>query len=309
MEVLMRPLYFAAACVSLLACTVEAPDTSVTNQKSETRNRLASNRLASNRLASNRLASNRLASNRLASNSLALTANPDTDDILATEEGRDVYSYIVSCALEAGTTISADVADAGTVGPPDYNYTCTNDHCTFGGALGLAPRWEDHKLDGKGQGWVSACVLARVNANGEAESISLRGRSGALTVEGDELFFYTAEEGAFYGNVFDAVEASSDEEWLSLTTNACSGVNNFVAHSQARDCATPDNTRPGLTLCGFNYAGDCRDFTPQFPNAYACRGFTGEPDGYYNDCHSESGSGKWPAGTKSREVITTYVAD
>jgi hypothetical protein len=307
MEVLMRPLYFAAACVSLLACTVEAPDTSVTNQKSETRNRLASNRLASNRLASNRLASNRLASNSLSAT--MLSANPETDDILTTEEGRDVYSYIVSCALPAGTSISGDVAGTGTVGPPEYNYSCVDDHCTFGGALGLAPNWANHKLDNKGQGWVSACVLARVNANGEAEAISLRGRSAALTVDGDELFFYTAEEGAFYGNVFDAVEAASDAEWLALTTNACSGVNNFVAHSQARDCATPDNANPGLTLCGFNYAGDCRDFTPQFPNAYACRGFTGEPDGYYNDCHSVSGSGKWPAGTKSREVITTYVAE
>ena len=306
-EVRMRPLYFAAACVSLIACTVEAPNTSVTNEKLETHNRLASNRLASNRLASNRLASNRLASNRLASNSLALNANPETDDILSTADGRDVYSYIVSCALDAGTTISADVPGAGTVGPPDYNYSCTDDHCTFGGALGLAPRWADHKLDNKGQGWVSACLLARVNANGEAEAISLRGRSGALTVDGDELFLYTAEEGAFYGNVFEAVEAATDAEWLALTTNACSGVNNFVAHNQARDCATPDGT--GLTLCGFNYAGDCRDFTPQFPNDYACRGFSGEPDGYYADCHSVASSGKWPAGTKSREVITTYVAE
>src|SRR5689334_2750421 len=100
MEVRMRSMYLAAATtVALVACTVEAPDTSITNQALGTSNRLASNRLASNRLASNRLASNRLASNRLASNSLALTANPETADILSTAGGRELYSYIVSCAL------------------------------------------------------------------------------------------------------------------------------------------------------------------------------------------------------------------
>jgi hypothetical protein len=291
----MRPMFLAAACVSLMACTVEAPDTSITNQNIGTRNRLASNRLASNRLASNRLASNSLS---------PLLANPDTAEMMQSEAGRDVYSYVVSCALPEGTTIEGDVPGAPDVGPPDYNYTCSGEHCVFAGAIGLAPRWVEHKLDNKGQGWVSACLLARVNANGLAESISMRGRNDSLAVIGDELLLYAAEEGAFYGNVFDNTTAGSDDEWLALSTNACAGANNDVAHAQARDCATQNGTS-GLTYCGFNYAGDCRDFTPAFPTPAACSGFTGAPDGYYTDCHDEPGA----KGKKFREVITTYVAE
>jgi len=34
---------------------------------------------------------------------------------------------------------------------------------TFQGSLGLAEDWIDHKLGPRGQRWVSACLLARVN--------------------------------------------------------------------------------------------------------------------------------------------------
>lgn len=303
MEVLMRSTYLAAACVSLFACTVEAPDTSVTNQALATRNRLASNRLASNRLASNRLASNRLASNSLSS--IALSANPDTSDILNTADGRDVYSYVVSCALPAGVTISANVPGAADTAPPDSNYTCSNGVCTFGGAIGLAPHWADHKLDNKGAGWVSACVLSRCNANGLAESISMRGRANALVVSGDELVLYSAEEGAFYGDVFDAGDTTqTDAQWLFSHANACTGANNDVAHAQARDCATD------TSYCGFNVVGDCRDFDATAASPYACAGYTGA-DGYYSDCHDvlSNNNGKWkPHNAPFREVITTYVA-
>jgi hypothetical protein len=222
--------------------------------------------------------------------------------MITTESGRELYSYIVSCALPEGITITGDSGDPNlNVGPPDYNYTCTNGQCTFLGAIGLAPRWAEHRLDPKGEGWVSACLLARVNANGQAEAISMRGRNDALAVVGDELILYGAEEGAFYGNVFNDTKASSDDEWLRLSTNACSGANNDVAHDQARDCATL-NPASGVTYCGFNYAGDCRDFTPP-PTPYACSGFTGEPSGYYTDCHDTAGGN----GKKFREVITTYI--
>src|SRR5688500_7432400 len=134
MEIWMRPLYLAAATTLLIACTVEEPiHEGVTTGAVETHNRLASNRLASNRLASNRLASNRLASNRLASNRLAsnrLASNSLTADILETEAGRDVYSYIISCALPEGMTIEAEVEDAADT-PPDSTYTCIDELCTF----------------------------------------------------------------------------------------------------------------------------------------------------------------------------------
>src|SRR3954469_21251171 len=174
MEVRMRPMFLAAAAVSLIACTVEAPDTSTTTQNVESHNRLASNRLASNRLASNRLASNRLASNRLASNGLHVTANAlaDTSDILNGATGRIVYSYLISCALDSSVTIVADNvitedctdAPTGTAadpappcivgqpanddycGPAAVNGPFAAGHCEFGGGVGLAAGWLDKKL-------------------------------------------------------------------------------------------------------------------------------------------------------------------
>jgi len=72
-----------------------------------THNRLATNRLATNRLATNRLSTNRLATNRLSTN--GLVADPSAQDLISSEEGRDLYSYIVSCALPADVTIVATV--------------------------------------------------------------------------------------------------------------------------------------------------------------------------------------------------------
>ena len=109
--------------------------------------------MASNKLASNKLASNALSSTRLA-------ANQATAEILATPDGRDVYSYIVGCALSDSTTIEATVPGAPDTDPL-ASYTCVNEVCTFTGALGLAQHWIDRRLDPKGQRWVSACLLAR----------------------------------------------------------------------------------------------------------------------------------------------------
>ena len=304
----MRPLFLAACSKMLIACTVDGPtDEGVTNQNLATQNRLASNRLASNRLASNRLASNRLASNRLSAN--RLIANPETAEILETPEGRDVYAYIISCALHETVTIEADVAGAADTAPPDSTHTCSGGHCVFPGNLNLAPRWMDHRLDPKGQGWVSACLFARVNANDSAEAISLRGRD--LTVSPDEMELYTAEEGAFYGNLFHGdPDPSVPPDWYACRGEAkaacpgdvgCGGLAN-------RDCAQENPANPGFTLCGFKYAGDCADFTPSVASAYACRTYE-EAAGAYGDCHADPGFGHWGGSEKFRQVITAWVAN
>jgi len=100
--------------------------------------------------------------------------------------GRIVYSYLISCALDGTITIEAndvineDCTDAaiGTTcvvgqpadddycGPSALNGPFAAGHCEFGGGVGVAPSWLDKKLDPKGEGWVSACMFARVNAHG-----------------------------------------------------------------------------------------------------------------------------------------------
>ena len=166
------------------------------------RNRLAQNRLAQNRLASNRLAQNRLATNALSST--RLEANLATAEILKTAEGRELYSYLISCALPGTVTLEAAIPDAPDAGPglDGSLHTCIGGKCTFPGSLGLAPDWVDHKLSSKDERWVSACMLARVNLFITTEAISLRGNHPGLAVSIDEVEIYNVAEGAFYGNIF-----------------------------------------------------------------------------------------------------------
>ena len=266
----------------------------------ETWNRLASNKLASNKLASNELASDKLASNALSST--RLEANMATAELLATADGRDVYSYLIGCALPGGMSIQATVPGAPDTGP-DANYTCTSEECVFTGSLGLAESWIDHRLTPDGQGWVSACIFARVNALDTSVAISLRGPNDNLTVSPDEAVLYSLQEGAFYGNLFTGDDPI---DW-----NACRGADQAagdVGGLADRECAEPDPLDPTHTKCGFNYAGDCDDFSPQFPTPYACKSFDAA-QGTYDVCHAGPGNGKWPGLHAYREVITTYVAN
>ena len=128
-------------------------------------NRLATNRLATNKLSANRLATNRLATNRLATNGLAADME-SAGELLATADGRELYAYMMSCALPGGTNIEAVIPGAPDSCPGcsiDTPYTCQTEVCVFPGSLGLATKWIDHKLTKKGQRWISACLFARVN--------------------------------------------------------------------------------------------------------------------------------------------------
>jgi len=286
--------YLVMAIVTLFVFAANAA------QAAETTNRLAQNRLAQNRLAQNRLAQNRLAQNALSSTSLE--ANQATAELLATADGRDVYSYIISCALPDSLTIEADVPGAADTAPPDTLYTCTSEHCIFTGSLGLAEYWIDHKLATKEQRWISACLLARVNNYDTTEAISMRGPHDSLTVSIDEAEIYNVAEGAFYGNVFNGPDVPID--W-----NACQGQGQASGEFGGlvlRDCTEEDPLNPGYTLCGFKYAGYCAVYNPDFPTPYACKSFDGV-QGTYEDCYTEAGDGKWPSLKTYREVITVYV--
>ncbi len=262
----------------------------------ESTNRLATNKLATNRLATNRLATNRLATKALSSNSLQ--ASPT--DLLNTADGRDVYAYLINCALPEGVTIEATITGAADTAPPATLYTCSGGTCSFPGGIGLAEYWIDHKLDAKGQRWVSACIFARVNAHDTAEPVSLRGPHDSLTVTADEAAQFPIQEGAFYGNLFTG---DNPIDW-----NACRGSGQAAGEFDGlvdRDCTEPDSD-PTKTQCGFNYAGDCADYTPVLPSPYACK-FYDLDLGIYDHCYSAPGIGQWPGLKPFREVITTYV--
>jgi hypothetical protein len=295
-----------AVLVGLAAISAQAAET--TNRLAGNRiaaNRLSGNRIAANRLSGNRLSGNRLSGNRLSGNKLSATrleANPDTADMLATVDGREVYSYMMSCALPSGTTIEATIPDAPDTAPPDTLYTCSHGRCGFPGSLGLAEHWIDRALDPRGQRWVTACLLSRVNLYGVSVKISLHGVAPQLSVSPSEAATYTLQEGAFYGNIF----ADPDQP---LDWNACTGKDQASGDAgdlQLRACAEPDPNDPTHTKCGFKYAGTCGNYTRSFAQSHACLSFDID-DSDYGDCVAREEGGQGKSGRIYREVITTYV--
>jgi hypothetical protein len=253
----------AALCL-LVACAVTPSEPSESTSSAEIVgvNRIAVNRIAVNRIAVNRIAVNRIAVNRIAVNRLAvnlITAR----DLLTTEDGRELFSLVVSCALPDTITLVA------TIDGTDFE---------FSGELGLAPGWVDRRLDRNGQRWVSACMLARANAHEVAIPISMRGANRQLTADADEREVWTLEEGAFYGNVFGPM--SQPIQWF-----ACRGRDKATGDTGQlglRDCAAPDPEHPGFTLCGLTFAGDCGNFA----NDRACEAFSSNGT-FYQGCHTQ----------------------
>lgn len=335
----MRTLMFAVAFAAT-GCSLDmsGPDLDTATQNAEAQNRLAANRLAANRLAANRLAANRLAANSLSST--RLVALDETSAILNSISGREVYSYIVNCALSGGdgntpaTTISKNgvrnycteiptMTDPPTAptescdfnGPPqpfpaDDPHCTTVDgdnttaNCTFTGGLGLASDWATRRLGNAGKGWVSACLFARSNLYDTGVGISLRGEHAGLAVDEGEAESYTVQEGGFYGNVFTG--DNKPIEWFACRGRDQAANTTDEGALDLRDCAEPDGNT-GLTKCGFTYAGDCGDYTADaVADPHACR--NADEFGNYTECAEGSRSVNWGGLDRYRQVITVNVS-
>lgn len=271
------------ASVSLLiGCAGEEPSLQEFEQQAIALNRIALNGIVANRVAATAIAENPLAVGRSES---ILQANPVSDPLLRTAEGREYLAYIVSCAMPAGTVLET------VSGEERYS---------FGGSIGLAPGWEHRAMTESEKRWVSACLLARVNAYGISVAVSMRGDHASLLPTDGEREAFGQSEGAFYGNVFSAAEDRM-EMFACRGAAQAAGEGGGLVH---RDCAEP--AANGLTVCGFRYVGDCLDFSPQTPSAHACASGWGDE---YQDCHTRPSAGIWEPGTAHREVITTFVAN
>jgi hypothetical protein len=260
----------------LVACT-ELPTESTTRSPVVALNRIALNRIALNRIALNRLAANQLSAARLSTGQLSVNVD-SAGKLLDTEDGREVLSLIVSCAM-----------------PPDIDLLATVDGVTFDfpGELGLTAGWLVNPLDSVGQGWVSACLYSRVNANEVVLPISMRGPNPSLAASTEERTNFPLEEGAFFGNFFTPLDQP-------LQMFACRGAAQAAGETGGlvdRDCAEPDPLNPGLTLCGFTFVGDCGAFDP----VHACDQFSGAGT-FYAQCRVSP-----KASAVFQQVITTYV--
>jgi len=217
----MRKLCLLTA-VALVGCAVDDLELGETDDAVTTNNRLAANRLAANRLAANRLAANSLTNAALTSSAL-----------IETVEGRDVFSYIVSCALPANNSIT--VLDShGTA-------------YTFYGEIGLAPGWQTTTPTVAERHWVTACLLARTNYYGVSVQISMRGSHPALAATNTETSTYRVAEGAFYGDLF-----ATTQSWYACGTKKWTST---LAQDAQRTCTI---SQDGITtMCGFTYEHFC----------------------------------------------------
>jgi hypothetical protein len=273
MKLKCRSMMGLASTVLLLVGCVVEPDEDSIAQPALTMNRLSMNGISANRLVATQIAGTPLLS--------AGQTNSQVTSMLATPEGREYFTYIVSCALSDSQSVVADGA-------------------TYRGSIGLAPGWVNSGMTTSDKRWVSACLLARVNAYGVSVEISMQGANPALAASTAERATHPLAEGAFYGNLFVG-------EGQKMEMVACRGAAQASGETGDlvnRDCAEPGSN--GLTQCGFQYAGDCLDFSPATPSAYACAYSIG---GSYQECHLTRGTGIWAPGSERAEVITTYVRD
>src|SRR5688572_11869693 len=235
------------------ACVDEPePDMSTSTQGLLEVNKITTNKITTNRISLNKITTNKITTNKITTNRYTLN-KITTNELMDTADGRELLTYLVSCAIPHGVTLEVDHEGV---------------HYEFAGEIGLAPKWLDHSLRKGDQRWVSACLLSRVNRFGISVPISIRGPHSALTVSQAEANEYSVEEGAFYGNIFTPVDDP-------IIWHACRGRDKAVGEGgplDLRDCAEPDPANPGATLCGFDYVSDCADWAPP-SNAYACKKF------------------------------------
>lgn len=253
--------------------------------------KLAANKLAANKLSPLSAASNSAAASKLAGSRLAIgqsgqdlySLNAESaSGFLASDDGREVLSFVVSCALPVEATVTTTLPD-GT-------------RYEFLGELGLAPEWLDHPLKKAGRGWVSACLFARLNNHDVPLPISFRGPQQGLATVPEELANWPLEEGAFYGDYF--VAPGEQVQWI-----ACRGRDQAAGETGGlvdRDCTEPDPANPGKTLCGLIYAGDCAS-----PTAPVCDQVS--PHDYYRKCRDQAGDDAHS--DVFREVITVFAVD
>jgi len=210
--------------LALVGCAVDDLETSDVEQGVTTTNRLATNKLSSNRLATNRLATNSLSN-------AALTAQPS---LIETADGREVFWYVVACALPAGSSVT--VQDS------------TGHSYTFWGEIGLAPGWETATPTIADRHWVTACLLARTNYYGVEVQISMRGSHPALATTLTETSTFKVAEGGFYGDLFDTAAQS----WYACGSKRWTST---LAADAQRTCTI---SQDGVTtMCGFTYTYFC----------------------------------------------------
>jgi hypothetical protein len=188
--------------------------------------------------------------------------------MMSTTAGRALAPYVVKCALP-GTSTMLVTSGKSVLG--------------YAGEDGLAPEWATDSCDADCKGWMSACLIAHVNALGVTVPMSMRGPDPALAADYSERKVYPWAEAAFYGDLFGTTPKLYGCTTLGITT----------ALLHERLCGL------GLT-CSIQLSGVCG-----LPLGLgACDSVS---DGYFQDCRPLL-NGLFGGGQVYPQVITTYLS-
>lgn len=185
--------FLGMVSVCLPACIDEAEpveeDSEAAAQAVFTKNAFTKNALTASALTTDRLATGALTGNPLTS--AAIASSRDVMSALRDPLAREFLTYAAGCALPAGQSVEVSLDGETHV---------------FEGDIGLSPEWgrAHGHCNARCQGWVSACMLARVNHLGQSLPISMRGQNKALDSDSAERGAFPHREGAYFGDLFAA---------------------------------------------------------------------------------------------------------
>ena len=144
-------------------------------------------------------------------------------DQLCDPYARQVMKRVVECALE-GSTPEAPAQHL------TWRHSALNLPETWYGSIGLCPQWHQGLPDSDCLERVSACVLARLNEQGQAVSISMRGRRDAastLPVPASETLSHGQPDGAFFGTLFDPAQIDG----IRVEVTSCTAQGAVLAYT------------------------------------------------------------------------------
>jgi hypothetical protein len=217
-----------------IACGPADIESAPRNQPYQTiENTFTFNGLIANGLMTNGLRMNGLRMNGLRMNGLRMNGLSFND--LSQPDSMTVMTYIASCALPAGDSIS---------------FTVAGETQTYWGALGFAPELNSAGglQDAAQQEKLTACLMARTNAVGLHILISLTDTQGASARDPSEASTFNLFEAYYLGNVM------ADSPWMS----SCAGDH---TPSDAAGLTSKGRTCSMSTICGFTPLPMCPDLS------------------------------------------------
>ena len=236
----------------MAACEIQQTDEVIVDsyrKATTTPNQLAYNKLGVNKLGVNSLSGHNLSISRLGDGTLIAD---DLDGLETTDDGRELLTYIMRCALNEGDVLEA---------------TYSGNTYEFPGLLGLVPEWETRGLTSTEKQIVSSCLIAHVNAFGISVVISAR-MIDKLYADATERSTYRDYEGTFFGETFTAM-TQSDPIFLY----SCQGDDYDIAIAHSPTDRANRACTDGDEGCGDIVAlGRCRDVCDTYSDEY---GWTG----------------------------------